>query len=377
MNILLIPDKFKESLTADGVIKALKKGILKSQPGAHISSLIASDGGDGFLGAVSEYVKCKKIITKTEDPLGRMLNTYFLYDPENRIAFIELAKTAGLELLTEKEKSPMTTSTFGTGIQIGQAIEKGATTIYVGLGGSATNDGGMGMAAALGYEFKDASGKLLSPEGGNLKKIASIHTTAKVHDIDPISVIAVNDVENPLFGTNGAAYIYAKQKGASLEEIKTLDSGLRNLDAKVNQHLKKSNALDPGSGAAGGMGYGITTFLNGKATSGIDFIMKLAKVESILAGRSYDYIITGEGKFDAQTLNGKLINGVVKLGRHHNIPIIVVCGQSDIQIDRSSTLGLHAIIEIMDRSKPLTYNMQNAAILIERKIRDYFKRTIH
>ena len=372
MNILLIPDKFKESLTAEQVINALRSGVHNSVPQAHIESLKASDGGDGFLGAVAQYVDCEEIDSIAVDPLGREIKTFFLYDPQKQTAYIEMAKTAGLELLNEAEKSAWTTTTWGTGLQIKQAMDVGATSIYVGLGGSATNDGGMGMAAALGFVFKDEHGKVLDPMGSSLIDIETIDPPKKWNGVKSCSIIAVHDVENPLFGKNGAAHIYAAQKGATHEEINALDKGLMHLDAKAQQYLDKENAFDPGAGAAGGMGYGLSTFLDATAISGITFIMELAKVDQLLEQRDFDFIITGEGKFDKQTLNGKLIHGVVTLGAKYDIPIIVVCGRTEIDPIRSIDLGLHKIIEVMDHSKPLSYNMEHAAALIKQKVGAYF-----
>jgi glycerate kinase len=370
MRILLIPDKFKGSLSANEVIEALKHGILEKYHNAKISSIIASDGGDGFLHAVSQNVPCQQISTKTFDPLRRDIISYYLYDPKENVAYIELAKASGIELLSEDEKNVMFTSTYGTGVEIKHAIDEGAKTIYIGLGGSATNDGGIGIASALGYNFLDGSQNELKPNGKNLSRIQHIQKGDGM-DFDSVSIIAINDVDNPLYGKNGAAHIYGGQKGASSDEIQELDEGLRNLDRVVTTHLNKDVALLGGSGAAGGTGFGLKAFLNAEFIAGINFVLNLSGAAKLLDEHRFDFIITGEGKLDSQTLNGKLIKGVVDLGAKHNTPVIAVCGQSEIKEDNSESLGLAKIIEIRDVSKPTQYSIENAYALTKKAIVDY------
>lgn len=372
MNILIIPDKFKGSLTAKEVIAAISKGIKKVIPDANLYPVLASDGGDGFLNAVSENLDCELITTNTIDPIGRKIKADYLLNRADRIAYIELAKSSGLELLEVHERSAMTTSTYGTGVQIMDAITKGATSIYIGLGGSATNDGGTGIAQALGYRFLDGLGNDLVPNGENLSKIRAIKSEEAVQSLGGVSFYAVNDVDNPLFGETGAAHIYARQKGANDTEIDTLDMGLRNLNAVVQDNLQKNVAQNPGAGAAGGTAYGLQAFLNAEFISGIDFMLNLAHVEELLQKERINYIITGEGKFDDQTLHGKLIKGVVDLGKNRGVPVIVVCGQAEVAAEKLTSLDIAAILEIKDGSKPLRYNMENAAALTEKAVSTFF-----
>nr|WP_273567212.1 glycerate kinase [Maribacter sp. Hal144] len=212
MRILLIPDKFKGSLSAQGVIDALKKGIHAAIPTAEFFSVLASDGGDGFLNSIAANVLCENVFIDTVDPLGRKITSTYLLNKNDETAYIELAKASGLELLSLQERNAMVTSTYGTGLEIKDAIQKGATKIYVGLGGSATNDGGIGIANALGYDFQDESGVVLNPIGKNLSLIHAIKKNNQIFPAD-VSVFAVNDVDNPLFGKRGAAYTYGAQKG--------------------------------------------------------------------------------------------------------------------------------------------------------------------
>ncbi len=252
MKFLLIPDKFKGSLSATEVIDAISRGINDAIANAEIRNILASDGGDGFLDAVKSYQQVEEIVIDTIDPLGRPIKAPYLFDKTNKKAYLELASASGLVLLEDKERNALKTSTQGSGIQIKHAIDLGARTIYLGLGGSATNDGGTGIAHVLGYNFLDKDRASLDPVGESLNSIETIDTDAAYKEIETVSFFAVNDVNNPLFGPEGAAYVYGPQKGANIDEVKILDEGLRQLDKTVKQTLGSEIAEIPGSGAAGG-----------------------------------------------------------------------------------------------------------------------------
>lgn len=365
MNFLLIPDKFKGSLTAKEVIVSITKGILSADRSATIHSVIASDGGDGFLDAVTNNLSLQEILVNTVDPLGRPISAPYLLNKLNNTAYIELAKASGLELLKAEERKVMQMSTYGTGVQIVNAMDNGAKTIYIGLGGSATNDAGIGIAQALGYSFLNKNGKKLKPIGNNLSVISKIE---KSKDLKGISFFAVNDVDNPLFGSNGAAHIYGKQKGANQEEIKTLDMGLIHLDRLVTKQFNLENAFIPGSGAAGGTAFGLKTFLGANYINGIEFLLELSEVSKLLEREKVDYIITGEGKIDNQTINGKLVKGVVQIGRKYNIPVVAVCGRLDIKKKELKKLGLENIFETYEVSKGVEHSIKNASKRIEELI---------
>ena len=373
MKVLVIPDKFKGSLSCKGVIEAIEKGILKAKPDAKLYSVISSDGGDGFLNAVSENINCEEINAETFDPLGRKIKASYLISSDGKTAYIELAKASGLELLSENERNVSISSTFGTGLQIKEAIARGVNSIYLGLGGSATNDGGMGIAVALGYSFFDSSGNILKPVGKNLSQINTIEFDSNRAAINKISFFAVNDVDNPLYGPEGAAYTYAEQKGADAATVKMLDQGLKNLAAVVKNKFQRDVADSSGAGAAGGTAYGLKVFLDAVFIGGIDFVLDLGKVADLLSRQKFDYIITGEGKFDRQTLRGKLIKGIVILGKRYNIPVIVVCGRFDMTKENIEELKLHGVLEIKDTSRPISYSIENAAMLIERTVSAFFK----
>lgn len=373
MKFLLIPDKFKGSLTAEEVTRNLDSGIRKAIPRAECIPVLASDGGDGFLDAVAKYQDCSRIVHQCEDPLGRNHKAAYLYNKDRKEAYIELAQASGMVLLKEVERSALDTSTFGTGLQIKHAIENGASHIFIGLGGSATNDGGTGIAQALGYRFLDRGGKTLRPTGANLEKIEAISTQGIPGGMRKVSFTAINDVNNPLYGPNGAAHVYAAQKGATSEEIQRLDRGLKHLDLKVSELLGKDLAGVPGSGAAGGTAYGLKVFLDAEFLNGIDFILQMAGIRAFLEDKSVDYIITGEGRLDRQTLSGKLIHGVMKMGKKYQIPVIAVCGKCDVPVEELKANGLHDVIVISEPEQPLEYNMSNAASLMQSSVTDYFK----
>jgi glycerate kinase len=368
---LLVPDKFKGSLTAEEVMQTLHKGIQDVFPQAEIHSILASDGGDGFLNAVAIQVPCETIFVDTVDPLGRQIRAGYLYDVATKNAYVELASASGLELLSQSDRRAIDTSTFGTGLQIKDALSKGARSIYIGLGGSATNEAALGIANALGYRFVDKAGNQLAPVGRHLNQIATIDATGVSPQLNKVQFFAVNDVDNPLFGLNGAAAVYAGQKGASDAEIVLLDKGLRHLAGLVSHQLGKDVADVPGSGAAGGAAYGLKVFFDGKFVSGTDFMLDLAKAESQMMAHPYDLILTGEGKFDQQTMNGKLIKGVTALGKRCGVPVVAVCGKLELQEQQWKTMGLRHVIEIQEKDMAASYSMANAAQLIRKKVGDY------
>lgn len=373
MKLLLIPDKFKGSLTSEAVSKAFIAGVKNA--GVEFTShyIKASDGGDGFMQAVAHYKPCISVQVISENPIGKPIQSYYLYNQETNSAYIELANASGMELLKPDERNPLLTSTFGTGLQIRDAVQKGIKNVYVGLGGSATNDGGIGIAQALGFSFLDENSKKLKAIGSSLNQIKSIDDTGVLKGLKQVKIFAINDVTNPLFGENGAAHVYAAQKGASKLMIDELDLGLKILDKVVLDKYHLQNAKLPGSGAAGGVAYGLKTFLGAKYFSGIDFVLKLSGVNELLSKERFDYLITGEGKIDEQTLNGKLIQGVVALGVRENIPVIAVCGKLAIEKEKLKKQGFFDVFEIQDSANDLGYNMKHAAGLLTAKTTEYFK----
>ena len=376
MKFLLIPDKFKGSLSAEEVIRTLENGILSASPGSECFAVLASDGGDGFLEAIARYKPVEKIVHSTSDPLGRELQANYLFNARSAEAYVELAQASGLVLLKERERSALRSSTYGTGIQVRHAIEIGATTVYIGLGGSATNDGGTGIARALGYRFLDNSGKELAPRGENLIKMASINADGVSPGMKHVSLIAVNDVTNPLYGPEGAAHVYAAQKGATAVEIAKLDEGLRHLDSLVSRELGKKLAQIPGTGAAGGTSYGLRAFFGAAFLGGTQFVLQMAGIPELLRKHKIDFMLTGEGKIDRQTLSGKLISGVLELGLQNQIPVIALCGKLEVGAEELKAAGITDVIEVSERDRSLQYNMTHAKRLLHDAAYHYFKNRI-
>ena len=366
MNVLIAPDAFKDSLTASEVAQAMKMGVLAFSKDANCFELSASDGGEGFLKAIGIYVKgAKTIETSTVDPLGRSIQASYLYDEKEKTAYVELAQASGLELLANQERNPMQTSTFGTGNQMKHAIEGGATTVYLGLGGSATNDAATGIAHALGFRFLDRNGGEMYPVGGLLNQIETVERPAKLHS--SIRFFAVNDVLNPLYGPTGAAYVYGPQKGANPDDVIALDKGLRHLDAKMQDLFAIDEAMTPGAGAAGGTAYGLKSFLGATFLSGTAFVLELANFGELVVQKKIDVIITGEGKIDQQTAYGKFVHGIVQQAKAYDIPVLAVCGKLDATPNEIQELGISAVAQLYNASKPPSYSYEHAAQLISKK----------
>ena len=365
MKILIAPDKFKGSLSASQVCDAITKGIKINKIKHEIISCPMADGGEGSIDILKNYLSLKPIELIVNDPLFRPIkSTYYFSD---LTAYIEMSSASGLSLLKLDEQNCMNTSSFGTGEMIKDAINKGLTTINLYIGGSATNDGGTGIASALGFEFYDKSKKILSPIGQNLKSINHIDSGKVKFNFKEININVICDVDNPLYGTNGAAFVYAGQKGANSLEIKKLDQGLINLQSTLIKHDFLDVANIPGSGAAGGVGGGLVSLLGARLISGIQNLIEITQLESLV--KDCDMLITGEGKIDLQTEKGKVISGICKLARKYKKSIIAVCGVKDEGI--SEKLGLnkiYTIIEIADSINDAVENGEKYLIDIGSKI---------
>ena len=358
MKFVIAPDKFKGSLTGFEFCDAVAEGLKMVFKDAEIINKPLADGGDGTMEVAKYYINGEKITITLSDPLFRPINASYLYSEETKIAYIEMAEASGLKLLGDDERNCMVTTTSGTGELIYDALEKGAKEIILGIGGSATNDGGMGMANALGYQFLDEHGKELVPIGQNLPRVKSIDDSNKHIRLKEVEVKVACDVTNPFYGLNGAAYIYAAQKGASENEIIVLNNGLHNLaeviKSNYNIDLQKIN----GAGAAGGVGGGALTFLDGELISGINLIKELADFDATIDGA--DWIITGEGQLDEQTLSGKTIDGVITSAKIKNIPVAALCGSVSISVNQQNKFGLTYVSSIVRGISTLQEAMNNS-----------------
>lgn len=340
MKYILAPDSFKGTMTSKEVIDIMKSVILKNE-NAEIVEIPITDGGEGFVDTIVDLLGGKIIPCIVHDPLMREVNSYFGF--VGKTAFIEMALASGITLLKSSERNPMITSTFGTGELIKEALNNKAEKIIIGIGGSATNDGGMGMACALGIRFLDSSGNPLPPGGGYLDKIRTIDTSNVDRRIFSVDIEVLCDVNNVLTGPNGATYTYGRQKGASESELRILEKGMVNFRNIVRNQLKVDLETLEGSGAAGGLGGGLVAFLGGELKSGIDTILNLTDFEEHL--KTADFVITGEGKLDGQSLQGKVIDGIIKAVKNTNCKLIVVAGYTAL----AEVEGVDFIISTTDR----------------------------
>ncbi|MDP5121872.1 MAG: glycerate kinase [Spirosomaceae bacterium] len=364
MKTLICPDKFKGSLTALKVAKAIEKGL----PNLHKSTLVPmADGGEGSLDVIAANIAGRWKTIEVNDPLFRpVLASYYISE---KAAFVEMARASGYELLTNPERNCMIASTFGTGELIRDAIQEGIKSIYLFIGGSATNDGGIGVAAALGYAFLDKTGVELSPIGENLIRIHDI--ISPENSLPEIEFTVVCDVTNPFFGPNGAAHVYAAQKGASPEQIVELDKGLANLAHIIQKQFKINLQEIKGAGAAGGLGGGAVAFLNAKIQSGTETLMDVTGLHEKI--KNSDLVITGEGKVDTQSISGKLIDGICKIAKANQIPVWIICGISEIPESELKELGVEKVIALVNEETPAEYAIQHAGALIEKRIQELFQ----
>lgn len=348
MKIILAPDKFKGSLTAFEFCDAVEKGLKKNLPKAKIVQVPLADGGDGTIEIINHYMQGTFVEVDVCNPFFQKIQASYLYSETQQAAFIEMAEASGAKLLKTEDLNVMEATTFGTGELIKDALDRGVKSIILGIGGSATNDVGTGMATALGYQFLDADNQAVKPIGKNLSSIKRIDDS-KVHPrLKEVSFKLACDVSNPLYGPKGAAHIYSRQKGASEEEVLILDQGLQDFSKVLDNHFKIDSQQVVGAGAAGGMGIGSKTFLNGELIPGIELIKELANFDNHI--EDADWIITGEGKLDEQTKSGKTIQGILN-SVGENTKIAAFCGKVDLSEDEYQELGIHYASDVMSKAQ--------------------------
>lgn len=371
MKIVVAPDSFKESLSAKEVSKNIAKAISEVMPEAEIIQVPISDGGEGLLDALIPSLKGTLITTTVKDPLLRNIEATYGIVNNGNTAIIEMAKASGLELLKENEKNPLITSTFGTGQLIKDALNRGCKKIIVGLGGSATNDGGMGMMKALGVAFLDNKGRPINEGGGALNELCKIDLTRIDKRVLNCKIVSACDVLNPLTGSKGASFVYGSQKGAKPEELELLDKNLLHYASIIKSNLKIDLKTTKGTGAAGGMGMALLTFLNAKLIPGIKLIMDSLQIETHI--RNADLVITGEGRIDRQTLYGKTITGIASIALKHKVPVIVITGSIGTNIDKIYDMGVHAVFSIVNQPMDLKKSIENADTLVRSCVTNIFR----
>ncbi len=341
MKIVIAPDSFKGSCTSIEAAIYIKKGVMKVFPDADITTISVADGGEGTVETILQSIQGEMIYEDVTGPLGDTITASYAI-LKNSTAVIEMASASGIVLVPEDKKDVLNATTRGTGELIKSAMDRGCKKIIIGIGGSATNDGGVGMAQALGYSFIDKDGNELNPGGGNLADLDKITTNKIDKRLQQTQIIVACDVTNPLYGLNGAAYIYSPQKGATLEMVKLLDKGLRHLNEIAVKQLGLNMADIPGAGAAGGLGFGLLTFCKARLESGIDIVLDIIDFKGHLT--DCDLIITGEGNIDGQSINGKVPVGIAKIAKENNIPLIVLAGGIGNSIDELYNLGIDSIM---------------------------------
>jgi glycerate 2-kinase len=362
MKIVIAPDKFKGSLNSFQVCNAVENGLLNASTSFEIVKRPMADGGDGLSEVVVYYTDARWRTSQVQNPLGKIISAQWLLSSDGKTAFIEMAKASGLQLLKPEEYNPLLTSTYGTGQLIVAAIDRGVQNIIIGIGGSATNDGGIGMAAAMGYHFLDDRGNELLPIGKNLIHINKIDLRNR-QKLKNINFRIACDVKNLLYGEQGATKIYAPQKGANEEMIGKLERGIVHFASIVKKDLGIDVSDIEGGGAAGGMGAGCVAFLDATLVSGIELVMQLASLEEHI--KNADVVITGEGKIDEQSLQGKVVSGVASLAKRHNKKLIAVCGSLLIEPYQLNTIGIDAAFSILKPPMSLDEAIKNAEKLLQ------------
>ncbi|MFC4355836.1 glycerate kinase [Chryseomicrobium palamuruense] len=345
MNIIIAPDSFKGSASAINITKKISEGVTRVYPHACIREIPLADGGEGTLENMVYSTRGKTISIEVHDPLMRKIRADYGILGDQETVIIEMAQASGLTLLSEEEKNPLMTSTFGTGELIRHALDMGYKKFVIGLGGSATNDGGMGLLQALGVKFYNSKGIELGDGGENLINLSHYDSSGLDKRLLDCSFTIACDVTNKLCGPNGASEVFGPQKGASLADIQILDVAL-NRYAEVIEKQQGINVKElTGGGAAGGLGAALMAFFNASVKSGIEIVMEYLNFEDIV--KNSDLIITGEGKLDAQTLGGKVIKGVSDVGKKYNIPVIALCGEVELKPSKFDELGLLSAFPIL------------------------------
>lgn len=361
MKYLVAPDKYKGSFDALVASEIIKEAIFEVDKDAEVFQLPLADGGEGTLTALSKIFNAKTEEVEVNDPLFRKIKSKIGFFEDK--AIIEMAECSGLLLLKDHERNPLYTTTYGVGQLIKYAISKGVKEIIIGIGGSATNDAGTGMLSALGMKFLDENGNELKPIGENLIKIKKIDDSEFLNDVRKVKFTVLCDVTNPLYGENGAAYVFAPQKGADENAVKLLDMGLRNFANVSQEYLGKDLSLASGAGAAGGLGFALLAFLNAQYVSGIDYILSASRAEEHV--KWADIIITGEGRFDKQSLSGKSTIGIARLGAKFGKMVIVVSGSIDCPFEEYSKEGITSIFSIVDMASSLDRCLKEAPRLLK------------
>jgi glycerate kinase len=363
MKIVIAPDSFKSSLSSSQIISIIRKRAHEYFPNAELVEVPIADGGDGTVEAVVAASHGTIISTQARDPHGRVIDC--IYGKANDAAIIGISECSGLALLTQQERNPLLTSTHGVGDLIKKALDDGIANIYLGIGGSATNDAGTGALQALGLKFlrKDGS-EILRMCGKELIHVAKVDSSNLDPRIAAAKIIIMCDVTNPLTGTNGATYIYGPQKGGTPPQLAQLEAGMQSFEEVLNKYAGKNISTMPGTGAAGGIGCGLVCFADAVLTSGIEAMLNLVNFSKTI--QNADLIITGEGRVDSQSAFGKVVHGVAKYAKAADIPVVVIAGSIGSGAQVLYELGINTLIGLPEAPITLNECIQNAQELLRK-----------
>lgn len=352
MKIVIAPDSFKECLTAAKVAQAIETGLKQVLPNAECVKVPVADGGEGTLQSLVDATRGRLIEVPVTGPMGETVQACFGLLGDGETAVIEMARASGIELVPADQRNPLVSTTRGTGDLILSALDHGIKRMIVGIGGSATNDGGAGMMQALGVRLLDSTGEELPCGGAALSKLCNIDTREMDKRLQTIEFIAACDVDNPLTGTNGASAVFGPQKGASPEMVEQLDQALKHYARILERDLGKDVEQQPGAGAAGGMGAALLAFLDAELKPGIDIVMEAVDLAGNMTGA--DLVITGEGRIDGQTAQGKTPVGVARIAKQFNLPVIALAGSAGSGVEAVYERGIDALFPIVHGAVPLS-----------------------
>ena len=354
--VVVASDSFKGSLSSLEVAGGVEKAVREVYPSCEVIKVNVADGGEGTMDALRETLGGRTVTVTVSDPLFRPIEASYVILDDGTTAVLEMSAASGLPLLTSTERNPSMTTTLGTGELIRDALDKGCRRFLVGIGGSATNDAGMGMLHALGYRFKDAEGHELLPVGGSMKDVDSCDMSGCHPALAESVFIVACDVKAPLYGPSGAAYVFAPQKGADEEMVRELDGGLRHFASVAKRIMGYDCSMDEGAGAAGGLGYAFRQFLEADLEKGVEMVLDAIRFDDII--RDADLVVTGEGRIDSQTLTGKTPFGVARRARRQRIPVVAIGGSVAISPSDAEAAGFDKVLQITPPDMPLEEAMK-------------------
>jgi len=374
MKIVLAPDSFKESMSATEAVAAMRAGVLEVIPDAECVGVPMADGGEGTVDAVVDALHGQHIEEQVCDPLGRTITARYGYIPLRQLAVIEMAAASGLELIPSDQRDVLRASTFGVGQLIRSALDRGAEELLIGLGGSATNDGGAGMLTALGASFVDAGGASLEPGGAALRTLDRIDVSGLDPRLNDIRIHVASDVTAPLLGPTGASAVFGPQKGATPADVEILEAALTRLAAVTSKTLGNANPQRPGVGAAGGLGFALVEFLGAETNPGVDEVAETVGLERAVGGA--DWVFTGEGSVDAQTVMGKTPFGVAKVASRAGARVVIFAGR--VAPDASVLLGhgVERLIAITAEGTPIEQALREGTQSLMRATADFCREIV-